>query len=163
MGTPKRSGDSAVLPNAHSALIDPKVNEFNSFDQFKGDMTQIRGQLIGIARPVWSKVVESETRLAWLHQMVRQDLVVRDIEAYAQSISACLRTSEMVCKEEERKVLIGLMRVKLKDERKHLDIMRRTREKVRKWIIEIVGKTRTFETIMKHLRYEMKNRKKELN
>ena len=36
MGTPKRSGDSAVLPNAHSALIDPKVNEFNSFDQFKG-------------------------------------------------------------------------------------------------------------------------------
>ena len=37
MGTPKRSGDSAVLPNAHSALIDPKVNEFNSFDQFKGN------------------------------------------------------------------------------------------------------------------------------
>ena len=38
MGTPKRSGDSAVLPNAHSALIDPKVNEFNSFDQFKASL-----------------------------------------------------------------------------------------------------------------------------
>ena len=149
MGTPTPPGTPAVLPNAHSALINNSRDEFDYLNSFPplsvSDITQLRGQLIGIARPIWSKVVESETRLAWLHDMVRSELVVRNLEAYAQSISACLRTEEMISKEEERKVMMEVMRLKLEDERKHLDRVRRNREKVRKWIGEKVGKTRTFE------------------
>ena len=59
------------------------------------------------------------------------------------------------------KILLGLMTIKLKDERKHLDNMKRGREKVRQWIKSLVGGSRTYETIMKNLRYEMKRKRKE--
>ena len=110
MGTPTTPGAPAVLPNAHSALINNTRDEFDlssSFQSPPSDLTQLRGQLIGIARPIWSKVVESETRLAWLHDMVRYKLIVRDIEAFAQNISDCLRTQEMILKEEEVKYYWG--------------------------------------------------------
>ena len=136
MGTPTPPGTPAVLPDAHSASINTNRDDFDFQSSFPSlqvsDLTQLRGQLIGIARPIWSKVVESEARLSWLHDMVKSELVVRNLEAYAQSISACLRSDEMISKEEERKILMGVMRLKLKDERKHLDKMRRNREKVRK-------------------------------
>ena len=67
----------------------------------------MRGQLIGIARPIWSKVVESECRIVWLHDMVRYKLIMRDIETFAQNISDCLRTQEMILKEEEVKYYWG--------------------------------------------------------
>ena len=91
--------------------------------------TPLRGKLVGIARPIWKKVVESECRLAWLHDMVKCELVVRDINAYSQSISECLRSDEIINKEEENKLLMGLMRIKLKDEKKHLDNLKRGRER----------------------------------
>ena len=54
-----------------------------------------------------SKVVENECRIDWLHDMVRYKLIVRDIEAFAQNISDCLRTQEMILKEEEVKYYWG--------------------------------------------------------
>ena len=82
-----------VSPAAHSAVIsDEKMKDFFSFtvQSHSFDPTPTRGQLIGIIRPVWLKVIESECRLNWLHEMVRLELVVRNIESYAKSISDCL-------------------------------------------------------------------------
>ena len=61
-----------------------------------------RGQLLGIIRPAWRKVLESETRLDWLERMVKKKLIVRDIEAYAKAQGEMLRSEEMRMKEEER-------------------------------------------------------------
>jgi len=69
-----------------------------------------RGSLLGILRPTWIKITESEQRLSWLQDMERKKLVVRDIEAYGKSISAMLRSEELKIREEERSILIGLMK-----------------------------------------------------
>ena len=67
----------------------------------------------------------------------------------------------MKYKEEEKKVLIELMKVKLKDERKHLEVLHRVRERARKWLKDIVGKSRKYSNIIRQLRIEMKGRRKE--
>ena len=150
----KTSEKPVVSPAAHGAVISKERKEFLSFtvQSHSFDPTPSRGQLLGIIRPVWQKVMESECRLNWLHEMVRLELVVRNIESYAKSISDCLRTEEMIYREEEKKVLMGLMKIKLKDERKHLEIMQRVRERARKWLKEIVGESRKYSTIIKHIR-----------
>ena len=79
-----------------------------------------RGELLGVGRPIWLKVQESESRLAWISEMVRKELVVRDICSYAKSISCQLRSEELRFKEKERKILMGLMELKLKDEKLNL-------------------------------------------
>ena len=57
---------------------------YSSIEKYSGD----RGQLLGIVRPAWRKVQESEMRLDWLNKMVKKNLVVRDIEAYAKALCA---------------------------------------------------------------------------
>ena len=49
-----------------------------SFSQIDPDIirnySSNRGQLLGIIRPAWRKVLESETRLDWLERMVKKKL-----------------------------------------------------------------------------------------
>ena len=111
----------SVPPATHRVV----TNGFGEENLFSFSNTNIqlsdtpkRGELLGIVRPVWQKVVESECRLAWLHEMEENKLVVKNIESYAISLSACLRTEEMIEREEERIVLLGLTKVKIKDEKK---------------------------------------------
>ena len=47
-----------------------------------------RGKLLDTGKPIWLKVQESENRLAWLSEMIRKDLVVRDINSYAKSVGS---------------------------------------------------------------------------
>ena len=109
--TPNTPGGSSVPLAAHSAVKSHwKEESFPSFNSLVSSLpcqkeTPERGMLLGIVRPVWRKVVESEVRLAWLNDMVREKLVVRDINSYAKSISACLRSEEMIIKEEEADLL----------------------------------------------------------
>ena len=44
--------------------------------------------------------------------MVRKELMVRDINSYAKSVGNMLRSDELKLKEDERKILMGLMRLK---------------------------------------------------
>ena len=128
---PTRPGAPIVSPAALSAVTSTIIEDSSlHFDSSK--KTPERGQLIGIIRPIWTKVTESECRLTWLHEMVRQNLIVRDIESYAKSLIECLRPEEIRYRAEEKKVLLGLMKVKLKDETKHLEMVQRVRERVRK-------------------------------
>ena len=102
-----------------------------------------RGKVLDIVRPFWCKVTESEQRLAWLETMVRKELVVRDLDGYTKSIGACLRSEEYKMREEERIILLEVMRLKVKDEKKHLVYVRRKREEVRRKLIDIMSKGRT--------------------
>ena len=47
--------------------------------QFKIEATPTGGHLIGILQPIWNKALESSIRLDWLEDMIRRNLVVRDI------------------------------------------------------------------------------------
>ena len=112
--------------------------------------TSMKGPLLGIIKPSWTKVAESESRLAWLKTMWERGLCVRNIEAYAKSISDQLRTDEMKVREEERSVLLDLMLVKIRDEKRNLRILLGIREEIRNWLRVELGK-RKFETIMRRL------------
>ena len=121
-----------------------------------------RGELLGIVRPTWIKVTESEQRLSWLKNMERKKLIVRDIESYAKSVSNKLRSDELKYREEERSVLLGLMSLKVKDEKLNLRKLQRLKENRKEEILKEVGKTRQYDTLMRKLRKETLVKKKEL-
>ena len=117
----KERPDSQQSPIvAHGAASKTRNNShklrFIPISKSSENYSHKRGDLLGEMRPVWIKAKESECRVNWLRTMVRLELVVRDIEAYARSVCEKLRSDELKFKEEERKVLLGIMKLKLKDE-----------------------------------------------
>ena len=137
-----------------------------SFSQIDPDIirnySSNRGQLLGIIRPAWRKVLESETRLDWLERMVKKKLIVRDIEAYAKAQGEMLRSEEMRMKEEERDVLFGLMLIKVKDEKRNLVALRRVREGVKSLLVKVLGKGKSYSKLILDIRRENKKIKVEL-
>ena len=123
------------------------------------DKTLRRGRMLGIIRPYWTKVLESEQRIAWLKTMIGKNLVVRDLESYARAISEKLRTEELKFKEEERFLLMGIMRLKLKDEKLNLIELNKKKENMRQTLIGEIGKNRRYDNIMRYLRKELNARK----
>ena len=155
-----------VPPRATQSVASmPQSEETNVSNLFlvSSEMKTLRrGNLLGIVRPYWYKVIESEQRYAWLKTMISKDLIVRDLNAYAKSIGEKLRSEEVKFREEERKILLDVMTLKLKDEKKHLGEVKREKERVRRKIIDNIGKTRQYDTLMKKLRKETMKRKTKL-
>ena len=84
-----------VSPTALSAVSKIQNRDISIQKTDSKDITTLRrGELLGIGKPIWLKVQESESRLAWLSEMVRKELVVRDICSYAKSIGSQLRSDE---------------------------------------------------------------------
>ena len=125
-----------------------------SYSLLDNDVTSMKGPLLGIVKPSWTKVAESECRLAWLKTMLKRKLCVRDIEAYGKSISEKLRTDEMKVREEERPILLDLMLVKIRDEKRNLRILMGIREEVRNWLNVELG-CRKFDTLIRRLKKEV--------
>ena len=119
--------------------------------------------MLGKARPVWLKVIESEQRMSWLKSMIRKRLLVRDISSFLKSQGEKLRSEEEKIKEEERDLLLGLMNIKLKDEKKHYRRLVRDREDMRKMLKkECESKEKKYITVIRKLRREVAQRKEEL-
>ena len=91
------------------------MTSLNSFEH----SAEARGTLLGKVRPVWHRVNESEQRMNWLKTMIRRNLLVRDIESFLKSQEEKIRSEEETIREEERELLMGLMSIKLKDEKKN--------------------------------------------
>ena len=53
-----------------------------------------RGEMLGRARPVWFRVIESEQRMNWLKNMIRKRILVRDIESFFRSQEVKIRSEE---------------------------------------------------------------------
>ena len=119
------------------------------------ETTLPRGSLLGAARPYWIKVTESEQRISWLKKMIGKKLVVRDMNAYIKCVSAKLRSEECKYREEEREILMGLMKLKLKDETKHLIALKRKREEKREWLCRQLGVGSKLDRLLIRLRKEM--------
>ena len=162
----KRSTNSpSALPIAQSAISKPSFEletNVSNTDLSTNEDTLRGGNLLGVVRPYWMKVTESEQRLAWLKTMRGRDLVVRDLESYAKSISEQLRSEQYRMREEERKILLEIMSLKIKDEKKHLVEVKRKKEERKRWLIDQLGKNRKFDTIIRKLRKETLARKAKL-
>ena len=74
----------AVLPVALSATN--KTNSRNSRNTCMKS-TLPGGPLLEIARPIWTKVIESEQRTIWMRSMIRKNLVVREIDNFANALN----------------------------------------------------------------------------
>ena len=152
-GYPNTPWGPTVSPIAHSAMKNNlRDYEFNFSKLTSVSDTPKRGQFLGIVRPLWVKAKESECRAIWLEDMVRKKLIVRNIESYAVSLRECYRSDKMKNKKEEEGILFELMKVKLKDEKLHLQKLKRMKENVRAWLKEKLGKSRQYETLMRRLR-----------
>ena len=115
--------------------------------------------MLGIGRPIWLKVQESESRLTLIENMVKKDLIVKDLDSFAKAVGKMLRSDELRFKEEERKILMGLMRLKLKDERLNLKRLRKEKEDMKERFVREIGKSRQYYTLIKKLRKETMKRK----
>ena len=153
-----------VVPTiAHSAISNCKAGSNSSLPtSVHQSITSRGGSMLGIARPFWMKVLQSEQRLAWLKVMVKKKLVVRDLESYLKQISVQLRSEDVRIKEEEREILMSVMELKIKDEKVNLIETRRERDNLRRQIVEEIGHSRKYNTLIKKLRKEMIVKRQEL-
>ena len=114
--------------------------------------TSREGPLLGVVRPSWIKVTESESEseseqpVTWLTKMVKKGLCVNDIKSYVKSEHEKLRSDKYRVREEERDIMIDLMKLKLKDAKRNLEDLRRNRERLRKWLKERLKGSRKYET-----------------
>ena len=132
MGFNSTSDTPTVPPEAQSASSKPQTRVKSSQKSVLKLKTTLRREtLLGIARPIWQKVLESECRQIWMEEMKRKDLVVRDIDLYSKSIGGMLRSEELRFQEKEREILKGLMDLKLRDEKLNYRVLRQNREEFR--------------------------------
>ena len=138
------------VPNVALSATSNQITIENSHRVSLSKPTTLRrGSLLGIVRPTWIKITESEQRLAWLQSMVRKRLIVRDIESYAKSVSTKLRSEELKYREEERDILLGLMNLKVKDEKLNLRNLNKKKEEEKRKIVREVGNTRQYNTLLR--------------
>ena len=103
--------------------------------------------------PAMMKVMAREQRINWLKNMVRKRLLVRDIDSFFRSQEEKLRSGEVHIKEEERDILLGLMNIKLRDEKKNYRRLITERENMRKWLrTECGNNSKKYLTVIKKIR-----------
>ena len=85
--------------------------------------------------------------------MVERKLLVRDLEAYAKQIETKLRSEEANIREKEREIILDLMRLKLKDEKRCLRKLREKKNEMRRWLKGELG-IRQLESTMRLLSIE---------
>ena len=99
----QRSRKQVVPTITQSVISNCKAGSNSRLTTSVNQSTTLReGSMLGIARPIWMKVVQSEQCLAWLKVMVKKTLVVRDLESYLKQISVKLRSDEVGIKDNER-------------------------------------------------------------
>ena len=74
--------------------------------RLKISSTPAGGNLLGTLKPIWTKTLESETRLAWLREMLEKKLVVRSIEQLGNVIEENLRVGSTREEELGRETLV---------------------------------------------------------
>ena len=158
-----------VLDIVHSTISDTCENSLDVEKSTSNETlstsylkTSLKGPLLNTVKPSWMKTAECEQRLAWLKTMWNRKLCLRELESYSKALSAQLRTDEMRVREEERKVLLDLMLVKIRDEKRNLQILEGVREEVRDWLRNELGRRRRFETLMVCLGRDVKRKKMSL-
>ena len=108
--------------------------------------------MLDTLKPVWIKVAESEMRLGWMEKMFRRKLCVRELELFASAQNDQLRTQEMRFREEERRILLGLMPVKIRDERKNLRSLQESKEELKLWIKQTLGSIKKYKKLLERLK-----------
>ena len=101
---PNNTNGYPVVPSEALSVSNNKCTKVQFSANSTKSITLRRGSLLGITRPVWQKVLESELRQKWLEEMIKKDLVVRDIDSYAKSVSTMLRSEELKFQEKEREI-----------------------------------------------------------
>ena len=147
---------SSIAPTAALGAANGDERSLNINFNLHGDITSKKGYLLGAIKPIWLKVLESEQRILWLRKMVEKGLCVRDLQAYIKSEHGKLRSDAFRIQESERGTILGLMRLKLKDEIRNMFALKGVRERVRAKVREKIGKSRGFTNLMKQLKNILK-------
>ena len=103
MGGGKGRQDQPTLSQVPDSTC--KVEDRISKLQLRITDTPSGGSLTGILQPIWNKAVESDMRLSWLQEMLRKDLVVREIQSFGGNLKDKLRAESSREEEMERSSL----------------------------------------------------------
>ena len=137
------------------------VEERINYLQLKIQDTPSGGSLIGILQPVWNKAVESDMRLSWLQEMLRKDLVVREIQSFGGNLKDKLRAESSREEEMERSSLIEVMKVKYRDEKRYHQECIKVKERLKDWTKKKIGR-RKFKHLMAKIKENEEKRRREL-
>ena len=127
----------------------------------KLEATPEGGNLIGALQPAWIKAVESDMRLRWLGEMLRRELIVRDLQHFGGGINDKMRAESSKEGDLGREALMSLMKVKYQDERRYQRECVKVKEQMREWIRKKLSKGR-FRTIVEKLKNKENKRRGEL-
>ena len=138
MGEPKPPTGSPKVPasvlGTDSTILEIKLKINSTPDR--------GGTVLGIVKPIWQKVLESEKRVSWLGDMLERDLILRDVMKFGQILEEKLRTESSRSDELGRQALVEIMRVKLTDEKRFYRECKRTREVIRDFLRKKLGRKR---------------------
>ena len=108
----------------------------------------------------WRKLVESEERLAFFKKMVGWELQVREIEHLGEDLNNKFKSEKMKGARSEQEVVKLIMRLKLKDERRHLHELRRERKEKRRNLENLVTVNNSFKRQISQINGEAKKWRK---
>ena len=116
-------------------------------------------------RDEWKKLIECEERLRFWKQMVGRDLSVREVTHLGEDLKNKFRSEAMKGGDAEKEVVRLMMRLKLKDERRHHRELKARRNLKRKELENVIVSPRQINKISKMLngeaaRYRKVERKK---
>ena len=80
---------------------------------------------------------------------------MRDLDAYARKIGAQLRYEEYLYREEEREILMDMMKLKFRDEKRDLMALKRKREEMKQELTKSLGRGKKLDRLFSKLRIEM--------
>ena len=103
----------------------------------------------------WKKLIESEERLLFFKKMVGWDLQVREIEHLGDDLNNKFRSEKMKGARSEKEVVRLIMKLKLKDERRHQRELKKVRNE-RKKELEVVVSRNYYKKITSQINGEAK-------
>ena len=113
-----------------------------------------------LVRDKWRKLVECQERVKFWNKMLEWGVGVREIEHLCEDIRRKFRSELMQKGGCEREVIMSVMKLKLKDERRHERELKRDKEKCREDLRKEINCKKKFERIMSKISAKIKRVRK---
>ena len=107
-------------------------------------------------RNIWKKQIECEERVKFWRSMINCGAGVRELESIGENIKEKFRSVEMKNGGRERDVVMLVMSLRLKDEKKHQIELKKKRNTEKEKMKEELGSIRQYKLIMTKLNKDSK-------
>ena len=119
------------------------------------------GMRQNVVRNLWKKLIECEERLTFWKRMIEWGVGVRELEHIGEDIKEKFRSENMRENKSEREVIMLIMSLKMRDERKHQKELKARRNQQKElWKLEL-DSVRQYTRLLSKLNQEARKYRKQ--